>query len=78
MKVLALQSDARSNFTPIFTPSSGPAATSPALTSSEEVGESSSSFAVTKHVALVPSFRETEFDMYFSIFERLAVSLKWP
>uniref|UniRef100_A0AAR2LUH6 SCAN box domain-containing protein n=1 Tax=Pygocentrus nattereri TaxID=42514 RepID=A0AAR2LUH6_PYGNA len=41
------------------------------------VGESSS-FPITKHITLVPPFCESEVDTYFSIFERMAVSLKWP
>ncbi|XP_076843961.1 uncharacterized protein LOC143488888 [Brachyhypopomus gauderio] len=37
-----------------------------------------SDFQVTKHIALVPSFREAEVDTYFSLFERIATSLSWP
>lgn len=36
------------------------------------------SFDVTKNVALVPEFRETEIDSYFSAFERIAQALQWP
>lgn len=35
-------------------------------------------FDVSKHITLVPRFRETEVDSYFSAFERIAVSLCWP
>lgn len=35
-------------------------------------------FDVSKHIALVPQFRESEVDSYFSAFERIAVSLGWP
>lgn len=45
------------------------------LTSSSEA---SSIFDVGKHIALVPPFRETEVDTYFSAFERIACSLRWP
>uniref|UniRef100_A0A672PHY8 CCHC-type domain-containing protein n=1 Tax=Sinocyclocheilus grahami TaxID=75366 RepID=A0A672PHY8_SINGR len=36
------------------------------------------SFDVSKHITLVPLFRETEIDSYFSAFERIATSLHWP
>lgn len=35
-------------------------------------------FDVSKHIALVPQFRESEVDSYFSAFERIATSLRWP
>jgi len=35
-------------------------------------------FDITKYVALVPSFRETEVDCYFTAFERIAQALQWP
>lgn len=35
-------------------------------------------FDISKHVALVPPFREAEVDSYFNTFERLAIALKWP
>lgn len=35
-------------------------------------------FPITKHIGLVPPFREAEIDSYFSLFERMAVALKWP
>ncbi len=31
-----------------------------------------------KHIALVPSFRESEVDSYFNAFEKIATSLNWP
>ncbi|KAK0145445.1 Retrovirus-related Pol polyprotein from transposon 297 [Merluccius polli] len=31
-----------------------------------------------KHIALVPPFRESEVDSYFSAFERIAAALSWP
>ncbi len=53
--------------------------------SSVPVGMSSASsslshshFDISKHVALVPPFREAEVDSYFNTFERLAIALKWP
>ncbi len=35
------------------------------------------SFDISKHIALVPHFRETEVDSYFCVFERIATSLQW-
>lgn len=35
-------------------------------------------FDVSKHISLVPTFRETEVDAYFGAFERIAVALRWP
>ncbi|KAI3355662.1 hypothetical protein L3Q82_004257 [Scortum barcoo] len=36
------------------------------------------SFDISKHISLVPIFRETEVDAYFSAFERIATALHWP
>ncbi|KAG1952330.1 gag-pol fusion protein [Pimephales promelas] len=41
-------------------------------------GDHSPAFDVSKHIALVPPFRETEVDTYFNAFERIASSLRWP
>lgn len=38
----------------------------------------STAFDVSKNIALVPLFRESEVDSYFSVFERIAVALQWP
>ncbi|KAG7471602.1 hypothetical protein JOB18_022732 [Solea senegalensis] len=35
-------------------------------------------FDISKHIALVPPFRESEVDSYFSAFERIAATLSWP
>ncbi|KAJ8356937.1 hypothetical protein SKAU_G00197310 [Synaphobranchus kaupii] len=35
-------------------------------------------FDVRKNISLVPPFRESEVDSYFSVFERIAITLKWP
>lgn len=35
-------------------------------------------FDVTKHIKLVPPFKETEVDSYFIVFERIAGKLGWP
>ena len=35
-------------------------------------------FEVSRNVVLVPQFREEEVDAYFTAFERVATSLKWP
>ena len=45
------------------------------------VGRSSVSapvFDISRHIALVPPFRESEVDSYFSAFERIAAALSWP
>lgn len=39
---------------------------------------SSSAFDISKHIALVPHFRESEVDSYFAVFERVAAALHWP
>jgi len=36
------------------------------------------SFDVSKNIALVPTFRETEVDSYFGAFEQIATALEWP
>ena len=43
-----------------------------------ETTASSSVFDVSKHIKFVPSFSEMEVDKYFSHFEKVAQSLKWP
>ena len=35
-------------------------------------------FDVSKNIALVPPFRESEVDSYFSALERVAAALQWP
>ncbi|XP_036419555.1 uncharacterized protein LOC118803140 isoform X2 [Colossoma macropomum] len=35
-------------------------------------------FDVSKHIKLVPKFRESEVDSYFVAFERVATTLRWP
>lgn len=35
-------------------------------------------FDVSKHITLVPPFREAEVDSYFGTFERIASALHWP
>jgi hypothetical protein len=35
-------------------------------------------FDIGKQIVLVPTFRETEVDSYFSAFERIASALQWP
>ncbi|XP_047454139.1 uncharacterized protein LOC125016018 [Mugil cephalus] len=35
-------------------------------------------FDVTKHISLVPVFREAEVETYFGAFERIAAALRWP
>ncbi|KAL0146587.1 hypothetical protein M9458_058218 [Cirrhinus mrigala] len=38
---------------------------------------SAAAFDISKHIALVPHFKETEMDTYFSAFERIASALRW-
>ncbi|TKS65422.1 Retrovirus-related Pol polyprotein from transposon opus [Collichthys lucidus] len=35
-------------------------------------------FDVSKHISLVPTFREAEVENYFGAFERIATALRWP
>lgn len=35
-------------------------------------------FDVSRHIALVPTFRDSEVDSSFGAFERIASALKWP
>lgn len=35
-------------------------------------------FDISRQIALVPLFRESEVDTYFTVFERIAAALKWP
>lgn len=44
-------------------------------TSSSGTQESHSTFDVTKHIKLVPPYKETEVDSYFIAFERIAGTL---
>lgn len=39
---------------------------------------STPAFDISRHIALVPPFRESEVDSYFSAFERIAAALSWP
>ncbi|XP_013856586.1 uncharacterized protein LOC106512535, partial [Austrofundulus limnaeus] len=38
----------------------------------------SAGFDISKHITLVPPFRESEVDSYFTAFERIAAALNWP
>ncbi|XP_058260273.1 uncharacterized protein LOC131362376 [Hemibagrus wyckioides] len=60
--------------------SSSAAQLSPALASdvSPPIDPSQSMFDISKHIALLPQFRESEVDSYFCAFERIATSLRWP
>lgn len=37
-----------------------------------------SGFDVSKNISLVPVFRESEVEVYFGVFERIAAALQWP
>ena len=47
-------------------------------TSPPSQSSSVSAFDITKHLALVPHFKEAEIDSYFDAFERIATIVKWP
>ncbi len=51
---------------------------SPLPAASQSVWVSSSEFDISKQISLVPSFRESEVDTYFTVFERIATTLQWP
>ncbi len=38
----------------------------------------SQSFDISRQITLVPLFRESEVDTYFTVFERIAATLQWP
>ncbi len=38
----------------------------------------SQGFDISRQIVLVPLFRESEVDTYFSVFERIATTLQWP
>ena len=54
------------------------APTDTGLGASSSPAESHRAFDVSKHVALMPIFRESEVDSYFGAFERIAAALRWP
>ena len=54
------------------------AARSTQTTLSSPLASSFGTLDVTKQMALVPQFRESEIDSYFGVFERIAVSMQWP
>lgn len=55
-------------------------AVNPAPHSDQPMGSSTvvKGFEVSRNIALVPQFRKSEVDSYFSAFERVATALKWP
>ncbi|CAI5657199.1 unnamed protein product [Oreochromis niloticus] len=56
------------------TPRSAPQSPSPQSPSPKP----EDSFDVSRHIKLVPAFRETEVDSYFTVFECIAGALHWP
>ena len=46
--------------------------------SSSALVDTSTTFDISKHLALVPSFKEEDIDSYFDAFERIATTVKWP
>ncbi len=53
-------------------------AASPLPTASQSVRVCSSEFDISKQISLVPSFRESEVDTSFTVFECIATTLHWP
>ncbi|XP_067263779.1 uncharacterized protein [Chanodichthys erythropterus] len=48
------------------------------VNSANSVSDSTTTFDISKQIALVPHFRESEVDTYFAAFERVAAALHWP
>lgn len=55
-----------------------PAAAASPLLARQPSDPASGGFDVSRHIALVPPFRESEVDSYFNAFERIAALLSWP
>jgi len=55
-----------------------PADASSLLSSASHTVPVSHEFDVSRQISLVPIFRESEVDTYFTVFERIAATLKWP
>lgn len=56
----------------------GAAVAASSSTTQSQPGSPHDSFDVSRHIALVPPFRESEVDCYFNVFERIAATLNWP
>lgn len=56
----------------------GAASTSSHTTSQTPTPTHQDSFDISRHITLLPPFRESEVDSYFSAFERIAATLRWP
>ena len=65
---------------PLVSPPAAPQTQVPTVEKTEPSVPSvpATSIDVSKQIALVPPFRESEVDCYFSAFERIAVALRWP
>ena len=46
--------------------------------STPSTNSSHSTFDISKHIGLVPQFREAEVDSYLGAFEHIASALQWP
>lgn len=59
---------------------SGPVAQSSPVVPSTDVAHdvSTAAFDISKYITLVPHFRETKVDTYFSAFECITFALCWP
>lgn len=56
----------------------GAASTSSHTTSHTPMPTPQDSFDFSRHITLLPPFRESEVDSYFSAFEHIAATLRWP
>ena len=65
---------------PLVSPPAAPQTQVPTVEKTEPSVPSvpATSIDVSKQIALVPPFRESEVDCYFSAFERIAAALRWP
>lgn len=60
------------------TPALSPVSASSALPTASHALPVSPEFDISRHISLVPIFRESEVDTYFTVFECIAATLQWP
>ena len=80
LKLQQLQADTTVRLRQLELAQGGPPTTASATGTSQSGVTTSGlgTFDVAKHLAFVPTFRESEVDCYFQAFERIAGALKWP
>lgn len=54
------------------------ATSSPFPAASNALPVSQTEYDISRQIALVPAFRESEVDTYFTVFECIAATLQWP